>query len=153
MFNNNFLKKGWKKGKLGPTTYRTPATAYSPSLLKIMLFECNSLTEIFLTPVGSFKSTRLPSVRLLSTKNADTFQIQKPSAVVPKRWVSSSLKCSCKRDSPPSNAFFFIHFVATESSSHIFFCSDCMFILLALLHWSSRTPAVQRFKILFTYLS
>ena len=87
-------------------TYRTPATANSPPLLNMTLFECSNLTEIFRTPVGSFKSTRLPSaVRQLSTENTDTFQMQKPSAVVPNRWVSSSLKWSWSNDSPPSTVF------------------------------------------------
>ncbi len=97
-------------------TYRfflTPATANSSCLLRIMLLDCKSLTDMFLTPVGSFKSILFPLCPLASKSAAA--QTQNPKAVVPKMWFSVSLKLNWRRASSPSKTLPFIQSNGTGS--------------------------------------
>ena len=93
----------------------TPATANSSFLLSIMLLDCRSLTEMFRTPVGNFRSILLASGVLFSKSAA--VHTQKPRAVVPKMWCSVSLKLNWSRKSSPSRILPLHHSTWPDSNS------------------------------------
>lgn len=122
--------------------YLTPARAYSSSLLKTIVFEWSSRTEMLRTPGGSLKSTRLRFSPSRLVDKSLTGHRQKPSAVVPSKWFSVSLMRSCSSGSSPVRSQHFFHWVLdaerrSPSASRACRCSGPFLLLLVTFSSSS----------------
>lgn len=100
-----------------------------------MLLDCRSLTEMFRTPVGNFRSILLASGVLFSKSAA--FHTQKPRAVVPKTWCSVSLKLNWSRKSSPSRILPLHHSTWPDSNSLLEASWQFRPFLLLPVGWSS----------------